>query len=295
LGKSVDGGSAPASITDDEIKAWLADQADGTHAGWPKADDDTIFALYFPSTTAIDVHGKKSCNAFDGYHLEGQTKDGHPLVYAVLARCSSSLDAVTVATSHELIEASTDPHYYSAPAYAATDKDHFIWTVATAGEVGDMCDFEPQANQKLVGNFMVERTWSNAAAAAGHDPCVPAPSDPFFGVAADFKETVSIDTGKSKIATKGIKVPIGQSRTVDVALFSDAPTEPFKVDALDGTVFFGGPAELELTLDSQTGQNGDVVHLTIKTLQAGPWGGSMLVLRAKLGGTSHMWLGFVAN
>lgn len=294
IDKSIDAGPAPASITDDDIKAWLATQSDGTHPGWPKADANTIFAIFYPSTTAIDVHGKKSCNYFDGYHLEGQAKDGTPLVYAVLSRCAD-LDGVTVAASHELIEASTDPHYDSGPAFASTDRDHFIWTLATAGEVGDMCDFEPQANQRLVGNFMVERIWSNIAAMAGHDPCVPALADPYFAAVGDFKESVAITSGSNKTTTKGIKVPVGETRTLDVDLFSDAPTDPFNVEAFDGTVLFGGSAELDLTLDAAMGQNGDVLHLTIKALKAGPYGGSMLVLRAKNGSTSHITLGFVAN
>lgn len=294
IAPAVAAGAPPASMTDDDIKAWLAAQTDGTHTGWPKADASTIFTVFFPSSTSIDVHGKKSCGAFDGYHLEGQTKDGDPLVYAVLARCAG-LDDVTVAAGHEIMEAATDPLYDTDPAFSATDRDHFIWTVTTAGEVADMCVFEPQANQRLVGSFMVERSWSNAAALAGHDPCVPAGTDPYFGAAVALEESVMMKAGSSKIATKGVRVPVGQTRTVDVALFSDAPTDAFEVEALDGTEFFGGPKELDLSLDQTSGKNGDVVHLTIKPLRAGPWGGSMLVLRSKLGAMGHVWAGFVAN
>lgn len=284
-----------ATVTDADMQAWLASQADGTHAGWPKADANTVFAVFYPASTSITIHGKTSCSVFDGYHRAGQTADGSPLIYAPIARCSPSLDALTVSAAHEIIEATTDPYYYTDPAYAFTDDDHFIWTIATVGEVTDLCELEPDVNAKLVGGFTVPRSWSNASASAGHDPCVPAPEGPWFGAQLATEKPVKLDTGVTSIGTRGVEVPVGKTRTVDVALWSTTPTKDIEVEAFDESRYFGGPQQLDLSFDKATGRNGDILHLTIKSLQAGAYGGSMLFLKSTLGSESHVWIGFVAN
>ncbi len=292
--------AAPTSTTDNDIRAWLASQADGTHAGWPQAEASMVFVVFYPATTSIVADGKASCTAFDGYHLDGVASDGStPLVYAVSTRCVSGdaavLDEVTVATSHEILEASTDPLYLTNPAFDEEDPDHIIWTLATAGELADMCTLEPEANQRLVGSFLVQRSWSNISAFAGHDPCVPALAQPYFNAEANLANAVQLVTSQGAVTTKGISVPVGQSATVDVMLYSDAPTAAWHVEALDTTALLGGEQELQFTWDSQTGANGDVLHLTITAVRAGPFGGSALMLRSVLGATTHVSLGFVSN
>ncbi len=290
---------APDTVTDDEIKSWLAAQADGSHEGWPKADPDTVFTVVYPATTSIDVHGKKSCQAFDAYHLEGTDAEGEPLIYAVLSRCVSgaaALDEVTGAMSHELVEAATDPRYVTAPAFAQTDADHFIWTITTAGEVSDLCAFDPQSYAPLVGDFVAQRSWSNAAAAAGEDPCVPAIDEPFFDAAPVLLEDVTLHAGSSVIATKGVVVPVGESRTIDVVLFGDPGAEPWTLEAADGSSLFGGAKELELAWDTPSGKSGDVRRLTVHAVKPGSFfGGSLLVVRSKRGDVERSYFGFIAN
>jgi hypothetical protein len=212
-----------------------------------------------------------------------------------MMRCTSgpsALDAVTKSTSHELVEAATDPFYYTKPAFSSADVEHAAWTLATVGEVADMCEFESKDGVRL-GSFLAQRSWSNAAAAAGHDPCVPALAEPFFTAAPLMLEDVTLDDGTG---TKGIKVPVGESRTVEIALDSDAATAAWRVDAKDSSAIFGGDKELELSLDRTTGVSGDVLHLTIKALRAGAYlGGSVFVIKSTLGATSHVAFGFVAN
>lgn len=289
--------AAPTAITDEEIRSWLAERTDGLHDGWPAADPETIFAVVYPKSTSIDVHGKKSCQAFDAYHLEGTAADGGALVYAVLSRCvggAAALDEVTAAMSHELVEAATDPLYYSAPAFASADHDHAIWTAVTAGEVADMCAFDDHAYAPLVGDFVVQRSWSNAAALAGKDPCVPPVEGPFLAAAPVLDDDVVLTGGGAKIPTKGVQVPVGETRTIEVALLGDAD-EPGSIEADDASLFFGGAQQLAFTWDAQTGKSGDRLHLTIERLKPGPWGGSALVLRATIGTVERTWFGFVAN
>src|SRR5436190_1403950 len=84
-----DAGAAPASLTLQQIRTWLADKLDGTHAEYPTNVDDAIYVLFYPQGTTIDEEGKKSCSGFHGFHYE--TNVGKDAVYpfAVIARCPS--------------------------------------------------------------------------------------------------------------------------------------------------------------------------------------------------------------
>jgi len=144
--------------------------------------------------------------------------------------------------------------------------------------------------------FTVQRAWSNAAAAAGKNPCVPAPSgSPYFNVLPVFTENVAIQSPGWSSSTKGVHVPVGESRTVDLALFSDRATKEWEVFAYDLAAERGGEPELELRLNRGTGQNGDVLHLTVKALRAGEDGGSRFILFSKLGSDVSFSYGYVAN
>jgi hypothetical protein len=64
--------------------------------------------------------------------------------------------------------------------------------------------------------------------------------------------------------TQVVVIPVGQSSTIQLPLFSNAVTDPWTVDVYDmNKVFFGGETLLGLALDHKTGNNGDVLNLTI--------------------------------
>jgi hypothetical protein len=258
--------------------------------GWPAADANQLYVVFYPPATLVNLQGAISCHGFGGYHEEGNANQtNYP--YAVIPRCAG-LDQVTVAVSHEIIEAATDPDVETNPAYAAVDADHYTWSFFPGGEVGDMCNYEKQANQRLVGNFMVQRIWSNSSAQAGHDPCVPALMQPYFNSAPDFKDTIKLGFGPS---TKGMKIPIGQMGTVDVDLFSDAPTQPWQVDAVDVSALQGQNPELQFSWDKNSGQTGDVLHLTVTAVKGSQYGISLFMIRSVQGFVEHYWYGAVAN
>lgn len=159
-----------------------------------------------------------------------------------------------------------------------------------------MCEYVGLADQRLVGTFAVQRTWSNAAARAGHDPCVPALTTPYLGAAPQLDELVTIDLGnQGGVSTRGVQVPLGMSKTVEVALFSDAPADDWTVKATDAATVMGGDAELSFAWDKTTGHNGDKLHLTITRIKAGQ-GGSEFVVSSRTNNVStSLWWGFVAN
>jgi hypothetical protein len=108
----------------------------------------------------------------------------------------------------------------------------------------------------------VQRTWSNAAAKKVQNPCVPyATTAPYFN---SFPALDTIMDGPNYV-TRGLNIPIGQSRTIDVNLYSTAATKgTWTVSAFDYDYWFRGlPANLALTLDKTEGSNGDRLHLTV--------------------------------
>ncbi len=288
----------PPPTTDDELKQFLATHADGTHAGWPTPTVNTNYAVFLPSGVSLSTPFGNSCQAFGGYHDEGTDSAGNPIVYSLMPRCDPSLDSLTVVTSHEFVEAATDPLPFSMGAWQDTDNEHAIWMFVPGGELGDMCEYVHAADQMLIGSYYVQRTWSNKSVAAGHDPCVPVLSTPYLTSAPVMPEDVMIDLGppQGMVATKGVTVPVGMSKTIEVDLFSDAPTADWTVKAIDAASLSGSPSELMLSLDKSTGNNGDKLMLTITRTRAAANGASEFVLSSRVANASvSLWWGFVAD
>jgi hypothetical protein len=289
---------APTSIADAEVKTWLAAHLDGSHADWGSPDASAIYAIFYPATTTFTIQGATSCKSIGAYH--STTKVGATnATYGVIGRCTSfagmtGLDVVTAGASHELVEAATDPlNDANQGAYTIVDDDHFVWEVAPGAEVVDMCDnFSGVYVKPPDLGFMVERVWSNAAAAAGHHPCIPAVAgEVYFNAVPKLDESVSFLAGAEQ-ATKGVTVPLGKSKTIDVALLSDGPTGAFTVEAK--TLLETTPS-LAFAWDRASGKNGDVLKLTITRKANGDFGGTVVQLDSKLGAKKNIWMAFVAN
>jgi hypothetical protein len=289
--------AAPSTIDDSQIPPWLSQEI--TAGTLPAPDANTIYAIFYPSSTTITLQGATSCQTFGGYHNDGIAADGTPLIYAVLPRCSAQIESLTAAASHEFIEASTDPQPSVAPAYPQVDNDDFVWeALLGGGEVCDLCaQFQSSFFQPAGFGYLVQRCWSNSAAAAGQDPCAPPlPGEVYFNAAPVLSDAVTLMFQGQSIPTKGVSIPIGQSATIEVDLFSDAPTSgPWSVQALDSTAILGGSAQLTLSLNQSSGQNGDKLELTITPISQGQFGGEAFVLLSQLGNAQNFWFGFVGN
>src|ERR1041385_2462590 len=155
-----------------------------------------------------------------------------------------------------------------------------------------MCEFLPSAFQRLLGEFVVQRTWSNASVAAGHDPCVPAPATPYVAAAPVFDDITLTTHSGNTINTKGVMVPVGTSKTIEVDLFSDQPTDAdFIVQAQDGASVTGtGTPSLSFQWDRTQGKNGDKLHLMITRTLAASGRGSGVLLTTKVNGQAvSLW------
>lgn len=285
--------NAPANITDEAIQQFLADRITNDPT-FPEPDGQTLYAVFYPTGTEISLQGETSCQSFGGYHAEFPFGGG-AVPYAVVPRCNNfgglnGIDMVTGAGSHEYVEAVTDPFPYNNPAYAQPDGAHLFWLFAIGGgETGDMCAQNQGAFTKFPDlDYVVQRSWSNASAKAGHDPCLPAlDGHVYFNAVPVLKDTIHLGQGFS---TKGVKILEGESKTIDVQLFSDGPTGgPFSVSAFDPN------QQLDLSFDQDYGQNGQTLHLTITVNQASQYNAEVFYLISDNGIDQNLWIGLVGN
>ena len=293
----------PVSPVDNpQIQTWLAGKLNGGAPGFPPEDGNTIYAIAYPPNISVTYAGDGwlSCSNIIAWHDQTALDAAHANAVApfvVLPRCSplfgaygvSGTDLLTRALSHELIETTTDPYVDTTPAFGALDSAHAFYGALFGNELGDLCDFAPDNPESLAisGVGVVQRTLSNTAALAGHDPCVPATPGPYFNAVPVLPDM--LDKGN------GVKIPAGMSRTIDVKLFSDAPTTgPFTVSATELPVF-GAGTSLGFSFDKNAGENGQTLHLTITVLQPGPNNYEVFRLRSILGGRATYWFGLVGN
>jgi hypothetical protein len=221
----------------------------------PAPDAQTLYVVYVPSATRVLLDGNASCApaSFTGYHdalVVAPPDGGAPVevAYAIVARCSSTETATTLQASHEIVEAATDPSPEDAPAFQITDQ---AWT-AFGPEVADVCAAADTDLGATESGFAVQRSWSNASAAAGHDPCVPLPAgEVYFNVApAQGAETMALG--------------VGESATIALYPFADDAGAAWQVSAVAAN---GSPLGFQLA--PSTGTPGAILALTV-TLQSKP-------------------------
>jgi hypothetical protein len=255
-------------------------------------------ALQGTLTSCVEIGGYHNDFALDAAH------GGQQVAYAVVPRCANfgglmGIDAVTGGESHELVEAATDPFPNASPAWAQVDETHLYWELALGGgEVGDMCAQDPEAfTQFSELPYVVQRIWSNKAALAGKDPCVPAlPDEVYFNASPVLSDTIDLSFEGQPLSMQGVKIAVGQSKTIQVDLFSDAKTSgPWTVEAKDFFALMGQPANLGLALDKSDGQNGSKLDLTIDVKSKSEFGVEIFFLISTLGQTTHYWVGLVGD
>jgi len=272
--------AGPASISDADLSSLVQTSLSDVASGWPAPTADSVYILYLPKGTALMLQGQDACKQGVGGYHESVTVNGKEVAYAIVPQCNNAkVDVTTLSASHELAEAATDPYPNKTPAWVGFDDDHLSWELFNQfqSENGDACEF--YRTSTLTGGtsdfpFTVQRQWSNASAKGGHDPCVPAPAGPYYNVTPLGTETITADFsalgGPKKVSSKGFVVAIGETRTIPLGFYSDAPTAAWSIKAIEGGV--SGPPStprVELSLDTTSGQNGQKAYLTVKVLQQG--------------------------
>lgn len=143
--------NASTSLSDADVQHELDAQI--AAGKLPAPSDDSLYMIYFPSGISISIEGQASCSAFCAYH-EGfkSPKSGANVYYGVMPVCGfgcgvagSTFDSLSVVSSHECMEAVTDPFPTPGdkPAYPQA------WNDSAGQEIGDLC---AQGNSTVTGH-----------------------------------------------------------------------------------------------------------------------------------------------
>ena len=126
----------------------------------PAPDNDTLYMIYFPPGLSIDLDGQgTSCVQFCAYHYTYTRANGQNVYYGVMpdlgGACAGGcgnqptvFDNLTEVSSHEWIEATTDP---------AVGINVLSWYNDSQGEIGDICN----GQAGTVNGYGVQKEWSN--------------------------------------------------------------------------------------------------------------------------------------
>jgi hypothetical protein len=247
-------------------------------------------------------------NGIDGYHNSFIDGVSHKrITYAVSLCCTaavvggttvdvSDIGHVLKSMSHELVEAFTNPGGLVNKAYSGVDPSHTLWSLLSGPEVGDLCAgfmLDPYIILPDM-SFPIQRFWSNRSAVAGNNPCVPGPANElYFNSAAVLNDTIPATSGTTSLVLKGVTIPVGQTRTIEIRLFSNLPTD---VEWSVSVSELFGAHNLNIQLDRASGKNGDVLHATITVLAQDPnLKGEPFVIVSQLGTVKNFWPGLVGN
>ena len=141
----------------------------------PKPDANTLFMTYFPAGITITIDGQASCQAFCAYHEGFTSQTNGNIFYGVMpdqgGACAlgcgfgAAFDNLTAVSSHEMIEATTDPF----PTPATSPAFPQAWNTTDGNEIGDLCvgTSTQLTTQGLSYNLQQEFDNASAACAAG--------------------------------------------------------------------------------------------------------------------------------
>jgi serine protease len=146
------------NVTDQQIQDTLNKAFDaGT---LPEPDENTIYAIYFPASVSISLdQNGTSCSSFGAYHEAAIETTRHNAFYLVMPDCGFSFSGFTSVTSHELIEAVTDP----IPTPGSNPDFPQAWNDVQGSESGDLCEGSSGTIATAFGNFKVQGIWDEAS------------------------------------------------------------------------------------------------------------------------------------
>ncbi len=224
----------------------------------PSPVADVLYVVYYPATTTVNAPGLPGgCQTSGGYHFafdDGQTAWS----FAAIPDCSAAepqwtpIESIEEAASHELIEAVTDADPYH-PAFWLDDPASPWFQMF--GEVGDLCVTSVVRD----GAFFATGAWSNSAAAAGKNPCQPAPDAPYFTIGAP--PSVTVDAGGTASFTG--------------TAWSTASRAPWHVFTLGGWQDSFDPMP---HASATTVNNGDAITVTVQAPAGAPSGTTASVM-----------------
>jgi len=262
--------AAPTGMTDDDVQTLLASNlGDGALPSAPASGPPLVYVVFTPDGTSVTRPSGSACTANPGNGYHGMTSGhGASVPYVVVPACDPQFSAVLsevqgmeLEVARLLVDTATDPSPLDRPAYQLTDEAN-PWS-SLGPEVGDLCwgRLVPQGP-----GYTLQRVWSNAAAAAGEEPCTPVPAGSVaFGVSAT----------PSTLQT----MVDGGALSFDVTGWSRAAVPDWTLQA---TAWVGAYA-IDPSLDHDTLNNGQSATLKVTVPFAQPSGTYGAVLMRALG------------
>jgi hypothetical protein len=258
---------APVATSDAKIRQVLTTNLTGATPAWGAPSQSTLYSFTLPEGTTFD--DPRCCG---GYH-DDVIIGGVDVAYSIQCPCSTPpptltpLQGITFAIAHELVEGVTDPRYEHVIGWGDVDGPHQVWSYVSDGELADLCEFVDTAFWTDAPGmiYTIQRIWSNAAARAGTDPCVGAPTTPYYQSVLDQPDDVTITVFGAQVPTKGTRIAIGASGALSVRIAGTPRSGPFKLTAIDvASLFFGAPTPLlRFTQPSGEYQVGDTVTIPV--------------------------------
>lgn len=244
--------------------------------------------MYVPTATHLTSGGVDTCSLHASLHSEVDVGTNAVTYVFIDESCNGSrsvLDAATSAASHEIVEDVTNPYPYSGQAFIGFNPPHLAWSMLGGQqdvEIGDICENLSDAVFGGTSNlpYALQRVWSNSSAAAGHSPCIPQSTEPYFNVTPVSQETLNVLVGAAQAPATalGYHVSVGSTKTFDVGYYSDAPTGLWYLTAVEGDgVTPPSSSHVTLSVTGGTGANGDTDTVRV-TVDAAPDAGSALLV-----------------
>lgn len=296
----------PASITDKQLATFVATNLAAPATLWPiPATGDPVYVLYVPTSTKVMLQGADTCTSGVGGYHDSVSVNGKQVAFAIVPRCGAPLLDMTFIASHELDEATTDPYPNSQPAFRGFRDEDIAWELflQKQNEVGDACEFfsdselSPSASSESLASYTVQRQWSNASGAAGHDPCVPELSgEVYFNMTPLATEDIQVIVNDAPVVTKGYKIKAGEKRQIPLGFHSAGATAPWTITAVNASLG-GGPFnnDIALALDVTSGQNGQKAYLTVTVKTASPTNSELVTIVSTRNGIKHYMPFLIGN
>ena len=167
-----------STIDDRDVQAEI--EAQVANHKLPAPDANTLYMIHFGPGITITVEGMRSCQSFCAYHSGFQSAKLGSTFYGVMpdlysGACSfgcgfssNSFESTTVVSSHEVMEAVTDPF----PTPGSTPAFPQAWNTTSGDEIADLCTAGAGTLQTANGSYAVSKQWDNASTSCVGGPYV---------------------------------------------------------------------------------------------------------------------------
>lgn len=264
----------PADASDTEIEALLVRAIEEKRLPAPP---DALLVVYLPKGVAFhDAVVPRYCTG-GARALHGRLRSvkSQP-AFAIVPRCADDEAELTATASHEILEATTNPDP-AARGFAFDQGSANLGFTMAGVEPVDPCGLVTRDRHRTTEDGLVlQRAWSNRAAALGRDPCVPSPAEaPYFVLVPDAPAV--------RLADEGAKA------TLVATAATDRLVAPWPVSVVDLTGERDGERYVDVALDRSTVGAGEHATVTITLLKKHPRLLSTIGLVSGAGDGAHLW------